>query len=122
MATISCSHCHQLVDSQAITCPYCQVTLKAYGHPGVTVYRSTDGEYLCKTCVYHQDDSCNFPKRPYAEDCTLYQNLQEHLLELERQAAKSSVGASVRGWLKHHQGLVWILGLLLLCFVIALMS
>jgi hypothetical protein len=31
---------------------------------------------LCPSCAYDADNSCTFPKRPSAMDCTLYQNSQ----------------------------------------------
>lgn len=68
----SCPRCHQPVDTQAIECPTCQMTLKAFGHPGIPIYRAEPGEYLCSTCIYDQDDSCTFPQRPQATECTLY--------------------------------------------------
>ncbi|MEA5513598.1 zinc ribbon domain-containing protein, partial [Nodularia sp. UHCC 0506] len=83
MATISCPTCHQLVDNQAITCPYCRTTLKAYGHPGIPLHRATGKEFLCDSCTYHADDTCNFPQRPYAKDCTLYENIEESKLRLQ---------------------------------------
>lgn len=71
----SCPRCRQSVDSQAITCPYCRTPLKAHGHPGIPLYRAEGEAYLCDSCAYHQDDSCNYPQRPYAQECTLYQDL-----------------------------------------------
>ncbi|AFZ22802.1 hypothetical protein Cylst_0458 [Cylindrospermum stagnale PCC 7417] len=120
MATVSCSRCHQLIDSQAITCPHCRITLKAYGHPGIPLHRATKGGYLCDSCTYHVDDTCNFPQRPYAKECTLYQNLEESKLELQQQHHSSSFGATVKSWIKRHQALLLLLGLLLVCLLIAL--
>ncbi|MBD2388047.1 zinc ribbon domain-containing protein [Cylindrospermum sp. FACHB-282] len=120
MATVSCSRCHQLIDSQAITCPNCRITLKAYGHPGIPLHRATKDGYLCNSCTYHFDDTCNFPQRPYAKDCTLYQNIEETKLELQQQRHASSFGATVKTWLKHHQALLLLLALLLVCLLIAL--
>ena len=71
----SCPRCRQSVDSQAINCPYCRTPLKAHGHPGIPLYRAEGEAYLCDSCAYHADDSCNYPQRPYAQECTLYQNL-----------------------------------------------
>lgn len=68
----TCPRCHQTVDSQAIACPYCRTALKAHGHPGIPLYRASGETYLCDSCTYHEDDTCNFPQRPYAEECTLY--------------------------------------------------
>jgi hypothetical protein len=73
---ITCPRCQHKVDSQALRCPYCANILKAYGHPGMTLHQAVTGEFLCQTCLYHGDDSCNFPQRPYATSCTLYKNSQ----------------------------------------------
>lgn len=120
MATVSCPRCHQIVESLAITCPHCRVTLKAYGHPGIPLHRATKGGYLCDSCTYHADDTCNFPQRPYAKECTLYQNLEERKLKLQQQCQKSSFGAIANRWIQRHQALILLLGLLLVCLLIAL--
>jgi hypothetical protein len=118
--TVSCPRCQQIVDSQAITCPNCRTTLKAYGHPGIPLHRASGNEYLCDTCTYHADDTCNFPQRPYAKDCTLYQNMEESKLELKQQLSQKSFTATVRNWIKRNQGLLLLLGLVLICLFIAL--
>jgi hypothetical protein len=120
LATISCPRCHQLVDSQAITCPNCRITLKAYGHPGIPLHRTQGEGYLCDSCTYDDDDTCNFPQRPYAKVCTLYENLAERKLELEQQRYKKRINTTVKDWLKRHQGLVLLFALLLICLAIAL--
>jgi hypothetical protein len=120
VATISCPRCHQLVDHQAITCPYCRTTLKAYGHPGIPLHRATGNEYLCDSCTYHGDDTCNFPQRPYAKDCTLYQNITESKLQSEQLHYTSSFGATVKNWIRRNQALLLLLGLLFVCFLIAI--
>jgi hypothetical protein len=118
VATVSCPRCQQLVDNQAITCPYCRVTLKAYGHPGIPLHRATGNEYLCDRCVYHEDDTCNFPQRPYAKDCTLYQNIEESKLALQQQPYTLSCNARVKSWLQRYQTWLLLLGLLFICFLI----
>ncbi len=115
MATATCPRCRQTVNSQAVNCPYCRTQLKAYGHPGIPLHRAAKGEYLCKSCTYEADDSCNFPQRPYATECTLYENLAERQLE---RPAKSENNFS--NWVKRNQPLLLILGLLLICFLITL--
>ena len=77
---LNCPRCHQTVDSQAIACPYCGVSLKAFGHPGIPLYQAEGEEYLCNNCLYHLDDSCNFPQRPYAKNCTLFHDQSEPLV------------------------------------------
>jgi hypothetical protein len=120
VATISCPHCHQLVDSQAITCPYCRTTLKAYGHPGIPLHRATGDEYLCDSCTYHVDNTCNFPQRPYAKDCTLYENLEESKLRLQQQRNASSFGTTLQNWVKRNQSLLLLLGLFFVCLLVAM--
>ncbi len=119
VATVSCPHCHQIIDSQALTCPYCRTALKAYGHPGIPLHRASKNEYLCDSCTYHADNTCNFPQRPYAKECTLYQNIAERESELAQQGAASSWQETVKNWLKRHQPLLLILGLLFICLLIA---
>lgn len=120
MANQSCPRCHQLVDSQAVTCPYCRTTLLAFGHPGIPLHRSRGENYLCDTCTYHADDSCNFPKRPFAKDCTLYQNIEESKLELQKQRESTNFSATVKKWMRRNQQALLLLGLLLICFLIAI--
>jgi hypothetical protein len=120
VATVSCPRCHQSVDSQAITCPHCRVTLKAFGHPGIPLHRATGDEYLCDRCTYHADDTCNFPQRPYAKDCTLYQNIAEQNLQQQQQLQNNSFGITLKSWIKRNQSLLLLLGLLLICLIIAL--
>ncbi len=122
MATISCPRCHQIIDSQAITCPQCRLLLKAYGHPGIPLHRAQGNDNLCNSCNYHFDNTCNFPQRPYARDCTLYQNLEESKLEKQRQRDNHSLIASVNRWIKCHQTWLLILGLLLVCLLITLFT
>ncbi|HLO86036.1 MAG TPA: zinc ribbon domain-containing protein [Nostocaceae cyanobacterium] len=119
MATTSCPRCHQLIDSKAITCPRCRLTLKAYGHPGIPLHRATDKSYLCDSCTYNADDTCNFPQRPYAKECTLYENVQERKLEEQQQINAQSFVVTAKDWLKRHQFLVLLMALLFICFLIA---
>ncbi|MDF5708961.1 MAG: zinc ribbon domain-containing protein [Nostoc sp. S4] len=122
MATVSCPRCHQLIDSQALSCPYCRTTLKAYGHPGIPLHRATGDEYLCDTCTYHADDTCNFPQRPYAKDCTLYQSIAQTKLDLEQQRYSKSFMVTMKTWLKRNQALLLLLGLLLVCLFFSLVT
>jgi uncharacterized Zn-finger protein len=117
-STISCPHCHQIVDSQAITCPHCRTQLKAFGHPGIPLHRAKQGEYLCKTCSYEADNSCTYPQRPYARECTLYDNLAERQWDLEKQQQQKAF--SLNAWVKKHQGLLLLFLLLVICLVIAI--
>ncbi|WP_427162540.1 zinc ribbon domain-containing protein [Aliinostoc sp. HNIBRCY26] len=120
MATISCPKCQQIVDSQAITCPYCRTTLKAYGHPGVTLHRAKKNEYLCDSCTYHEDDTCNFPQRPYAQDCTLYENIAERQAFLEQQNKPISLQTTISNWIQRYQAILILVVLLFICLLIAM--
>ena len=111
-----CPKCHQFVDSQAIACPHCRTPLKAYGHPGMKLFQATKGEPLCASCVYHADDSCNFPKRPYAMDCTLYQNTQPSSVV----ASRYDANFRLKGWVKRNMSLLLLVGLLLLSLSLVL--
>ena len=115
-----CPRCHQLIDSQALSCPHCQAQLKAFGHPGIPLYRSTGKEYLCETCLYHEDDTCNFPQRPLAQECTLYQNRSE-LLVSDPIKSQQNLSVSFRIWLQ--QNIIWIvvLGLLIISFILSIL-
>ena len=116
----NCPRCHQIVDAQAVSCPYCRTSLKAYGHPGIPLYRAAGDEPLCQTCVYHADDTCNFPQRPLARECTLYQDISKSQLEMNQQHKTHRPAIAVRSWLRRHQTWLLLLGLLFISFLIAL--
>jgi hypothetical protein len=84
----NCPKCHQSVSSSAVTCPYCRTVLKAYGHPGITLHRAVGDTPLCESCTYHADDTCNFPQRPDAQECTLYDNMNQR--QSDREALPST--------------------------------
>lgn len=120
LSMLNCPHCHQSIDAQAVNCPYCRTPLKAYGHPGIPLHRATGKEYLCQSCTYHVDDSCNFPQRPYARECTLYEDISQSQLEVNQRQNTSSFVSNARNWVKRNQALLILLGLLLVSFLLAL--
>ncbi|MEL7521166.1 MAG: hypothetical protein AAF171_26385, partial [Cyanobacteria bacterium P01_A01_bin.116] len=76
----TCPRCDRAIASTALRCPHCNLALKAHGHPGIDLHRAdASGPSLCATCAYDADDTCNFPKRPHAMTCTLYQDVQPAL-------------------------------------------
>uniref|UniRef100_B8HUH3 DZANK-type domain-containing protein n=1 Tax=Cyanothece sp. (strain PCC 7425 / ATCC 29141) TaxID=395961 RepID=B8HUH3_CYAP4 len=111
----TCSRCHQRVSSQTVTCPHCGYVLKAHGHPGITLHRAEPGNYLCRTCLYDADDSCNFPQRPYATECTLYRNQAQ----AEQGRKKTIERRNLQDWVQRH--LVWfvLLGIVLVAIFLA---
>lgn len=113
---LECPRCHQPVDAQAIACPNCRTVLKAHGHPGITLYRSTGEEYLCQSCTYDQDDSCNYPQRPYAKECTLYTNVAQQAIATNSYTPSRS--SLVKLWLKRNSGWLFVVGLIVASIVI----
>jgi len=116
----NCPRCHQSVDAQAISCPYCRMPLKAYGHPGIPLHRATGEEYLCQSCTYHADDTCTFPQRPYAKECTLYQDISKSQLEANQRRDANSLAIAIKNWIRRNQFWLLLLSLLLISFLIAL--
>lgn len=114
----TCPRCRQSVDSQAIHCPYCRTALKAHGHPGIPLYRAEETTYLCDTCLYHEDDSCNFPQRPYAKECTLYHNHQEPLVSTRPRPRHWQTGFPMA--LPRTEGWLILAGLLVVSLLIVL--
>lgn len=115
-----CHHCHQPVDSRAIACPHCRTPFKAFGHPGIPLYQTTGEEYLCNSCIYHLDDTCNFPQRPYAKDCTLYHNQSEPLVPPVNSENHSGWPQTFPIWFQRN--IVWwlLLGLIIISFLLSL--
>lgn len=115
-----CPRCHQRVDSQAVVCPYCKLDLKAFGHPGIPLHRASEDSYLCDSCLYHLDDTCNFPQRPVAKDCTLYQNQAEAVIQ-SRAASPPSRITTVLQWCQRHTIGLALAGLLLISLLLSLL-
>ncbi|MGV2827072.1 zinc ribbon domain-containing protein [Myxosarcina sp. GI1(2024)] len=114
----NCPRCDRAIDSQAIECPHCRYQLKAFGHPGIPLYRATESEYLCDRCVYHDDDTCNFPQRPHAKTCTLFRDSSLPLKE-ETTHPTANGFQSVKYWLGRHRGLVAIAVIALVSILLA---
>lgn len=112
-----CPRCQKSVDAQAIACPYCKNPLKAFGHPGIPLHQTSEG-YLCETCLYHHDETCNFPKRPYAKECTLYTDASSPVVEPD--LPTPPVTTTLRWWMKRNSTLLLFAGLILISVAIAL--
>ena len=108
-----CPRCHQSVPKLAVTCPHCGMQLTAYGHPGIPLSRATDDASLCASCAYDADDTCTFPQRPYARDCTLYRDVAEPLVDLKP-------NYKARPWIQRHPVLLVFLVLVALSILLAL--
>lgn len=114
---LSCPRCQAPIELTTIQCPRCQLTLKAHGHPGMTLHRTEGDEALCATCRYDADDTCNFPQRPEATTCTLYRSVKP---ADDLAIPNHSIGERLGFWLRNHRGLVGLMGLLLLSLVLVL--
>lgn len=112
-----CPRCHQSITANAIACPHCNLALKAHGHPGMTLHRATDETYLCSTCVYDADDTCTFPQRPLAKECTLYTT--ESDLTPAPSAYKVSPVNGLKYWVRRNTPLLLLLGLIIVSIIIA---
>lgn len=113
----SCPRCQTPVESTAIQCPRCRLTLKAHGHPGIPLHRATGQETLCATCCYDADDTCNFPQRPEAQTCTLYRSVNAPMaLDPDR----PSPVTQMQQWLRQHRGLIALAGLILISLLLVL--
>jgi hypothetical protein len=115
----SCPKCQQPVDARAVTCPHCNNTLKAFGHPGIPLYQSEGDSYLCDRCTYHFDDSCNFPQRPYAKSCTLFNDAAVPLVAEADPPASQLGWRGVKNWLYRYRGAIAIALLILGSVVLA---
>ncbi|HIK16071.1 MAG TPA: zinc ribbon domain-containing protein [Leptolyngbyaceae cyanobacterium M33_DOE_097] len=111
-----CPRCHQSVSTQAVTCPYCRTPLKAYGHPGIPLHRADKNEYLCATCVYDDDNTCTFPQRPYAKECTLYCD-RNRPVETKPTYTRSFL---LKSWLRRNSGWFLLAALILLSLLWAI--
>ncbi len=114
---LSCPRCQATIEPTAIQCPRCRLTLKAHGHPGMTLHRTEGDGFLCATCLYDADDTCNFPQRPDAETCTLYRSVNS---TKELALPTPSAGERISFWFRNHRGLVGIVGLLLFSLMLVL--
>ncbi|VEP18973.1 conserved hypothetical protein [Hyella patelloides LEGE 07179] len=119
---MNCPKCDRRIDSQAIKCPHCNNLLKGFGHPGIPLYQAETGTYLCDRCYYHQDDSCNYPQRPYAETCTMFHDANEPLIA-ETPKFKYPAGlAGFKLWCSRNRSLLIIFSLILVSLVLVAMG
>lgn len=118
-----CPKCNQQVKFEDVTCKYCHTELKAFGHPGIPLYRAEKGTSLCDTCTSDRDDTCNYPQRPHAKTCTMYQNyLEAENKDLDPPVYKTPGGvAGLKIWCQRNQGLVTLLTLVGISFAIVLL-
>ncbi|AFY82994.1 zinc ribbon domain-containing protein [Oscillatoria acuminata] len=116
-----CPQCHQSVDDQAVKCPYCQAPLKGFGHPGIPLHQAKPEVYLCESCTYDEDDTCNYPQRPYAKTCTLYHDKSQPLVPvIQTPYAPSGSFSGMNRWVKRHPGTIAVVAIALISLFLAL--
>lgn len=119
----NCPRCHQSISHQEITCSHCGMILKAHGHPGIPLHRASEQDSLCQTCLYHRDDTCTFPQRPHAQECTLYTDQDSSHLEAElRYRPHRTILESLKLWCQRHPGIIGFLGLVAISIGLTLLS
>jgi Double zinc ribbon len=117
----SCPRCHQLIDNQAVKCPHCRTLLKAYGHSGIPLHQAIDVDFLCDRCIYHEDDTCNYPQRPYAKTCTLFHDKSQPFAEeIKNFRYNKTILGTIKAWFARNQGLILLFVLVVLSLAIAL--
>jgi hypothetical protein len=87
-----CFRCGNAIQSTDVKCKTCRAELKAFGHAGIELHRATGDAPLCDTCTYHADNSCDYDKRPFAQDCTLYRNINQKIAAIHRPGARKPRG------------------------------
>jgi hypothetical protein len=115
----SCPRCQKPIDAQAISCPHCNLALKAFGHPGIPLHQSGDGRSLCDRCTYHLDDTCNFPQRPQAISCTIFHDADTPLVPAQDIPHHQLGWRELKNWLYRYRGLITIALMILVSVVIA---
>ena len=114
-----CPRCNHPVKLEALECPYCKNPLKAFGHPGIPVYQAPDDSFLCDRCIYHEDDSCNYPQRPYAKSCTMFHDKEKPLVEEPVNSPSRGFISAIKFWIRRHRGLLIILIIIIISFLLA---
>lgn len=117
----NCPTCHQKVKPDAVICPFCRTELKAHGHQGIELHRATGLEPLCKTCIYDADNSCTYPKRPDARECTMYVSSSPLVKTVGTAPANYRTGGlSAEAWLRRNGVWVGLSGLIIVSLLMAL--
>lgn len=117
--SLSCPRCDRPVPAQTVVCPYCKMPLTAYGHPGMPLYQAGDREYLCDRCLYHQDNSCTYPQRPYAKSCILFHDVDQPVtIEKADYKPYSWTIQGIKAWCYHHR--IWLILLAVIGISLAL--
>ncbi|MGL5077193.1 MAG: zinc ribbon domain-containing protein, partial [Waterburya sp.] len=74
----------------------------------------------CDRCIYDQDDSCNFPQRPYAKSCTLFHDAAKPLIPDQVTPTSQMGWAGIKNWFYRYRALIAIAILIVLSVFLAL--
>lgn len=114
-STHTCPRCQKYISVGAIACPHCRTPLKALGHAGIPLHQAAQGEVLCDTCLYHQDNSCNYPQRPTAKDCIMYVDWRQSVEQSAPLLPRSTPwGQQMKTWFNRHLAWIILVGMVLL--------
>jgi hypothetical protein len=83
------------------------------------LFQAIGNEFLCLSCLYHKDDTCNFPKRPHAKDCTLY---RDHPQSTPSQPLIHPTKFQLQIWVKRNLSWILLAGLLLISLLLAVLK
>lgn len=87
------------------------------------MHRAVGDTPLCESCTYQADDTCNFPQRPYAKECTLYDDLNQRQLEqAQLYNTRPDFVQSIRFYCQRHPTLLGLLGLAAVSVLVTLIA
>lgn len=82
------------------------------------LYRAEGNDPLCLTCTYHLDNTCTYPKRPTAMECTLYSDSRKPAGVVPPNSLQA--GMFSKSWFKRNLAWLTLLGLVVLSLLIVL--
>ncbi len=78
---------------------------------------------LCESCTYQADDTCTFPQRPHAKECTLYDDISQPKFNTDQlYTPRRNILQSVRFWCQRNPGLLGLLVLVAVSFLLAVIA
>jgi hypothetical protein len=67
---------------------------KAFGHEGIELHQAQGIDPLCRSCTYDRDNSCDYPQRPTARECTMYRDVNQKVTPIVRYGARKPASQS----------------------------
>lgn len=71
-------------------------------------------------CIYHEDDTCNYPQRPKGKECTLYHDKAKPIVPPTTDYISGGWPQLVKNWCQRH--LIWLalLGLIMISIALSI--